>query len=259
MRAGTAGRLYSQPAVMAGLLPRVHSFTFIALGLISVGLFLLRPRLVWIFFWLPALLLALPQVINVHQHIQGRHFFYLQPGWIGNYQKSWPLFWLRNFGLPLLLIFPAWFTARRTWRLFYLPFAILFAFCFFVSVSPDPYNNSKLFYYWYALTTILIAGWLYRLATEHRSVFSRYSWSFSRLRLALLATAIVDSNPGSCLAAKKWLWPPFAGNRWRRTPSSLPLLLLPNRLSAWQAGRQFLVLFPGSGATVTRTPRSTPG
>jgi hypothetical protein len=169
-------------AVIAGLLPRVHSFTFIALGLISVGLFLLRPRLVWIFFWLPALLLALPQVMDVHQHIEGRHFFYLQPGWIGNYQKSWPLFWLRNFGLPLLLIFPAWFTAPRTWRLFYLPFALLFAFCFFVSVSPDPYNNSKLFYYWYALTTILIAGWLYRLATEHRQ-------RFLALLLVLFSTA----------------------------------------------------------------------
>ena len=169
-------------AVMAGLLPRVHSFTFIALGLISVGLFLLRPRLVWMFFWLPAFLVALPQVMDVHQHIEGRHFFYLQPGWIGNYQKSWPLFWLRNFGLPLLLIFPAWFTAPRTWRLFYLPFALLFAFCFFVSVSPDPYNNSKLFYYWYALTTILIAGWLYRLATEHRQ-------RFLALLLVLFSTA----------------------------------------------------------------------
>jgi hypothetical protein len=157
--------------VMVGLLPRVHSFTFIALGLISVGIFLLRPRRVWILFWLAALLLALPQIIDVNQHIMARHFFYLQPGWLGNYQKSWPLFWLRNFGLPLLLIFPAWFAASRTWRAFYLPFALVFAFCFFVSVSPDPYNNTKLFYYWYALTTILIAGWLYNLATEHRQRF----------------------------------------------------------------------------------------
>jgi hypothetical protein len=157
--------------VIAGLLPRVHSFTFIALGLISTGIFLLRPRRAWIFFFFPLVLLALPQVIDVSRHIMNRHFFYLQPGWLGNYQKSWLLFWLRNFGLPLLLIFPAWFAVSRTWRAFYLPFVLVFFFCFFVSVSPDPYNNTKLFYYWYALTTILIAGWLYSLATEHRQRF----------------------------------------------------------------------------------------
>ncbi len=153
--------------VLVGMLPRVHSFTFIALGLVSIGFFILRPRFAWFLFWVPALLLALPQVIDVHQHVAHRHFFYLQAGWMGNYEKNWPLFWLRNFGLPLLLIFPAWFTAPRTWRMFYLPFALLFVVCFFVSISPDPYNNTKLFYYWYALTSILIAGWLHKLATKH--------------------------------------------------------------------------------------------
>ena len=168
--------------IMTGLLPRVHSFSFVALGLISVGIFLLRPRRVWILFWFPALLLALPQVIDVNQHIMGRSFFFLQPGWIGNYQKNWPLFCLRNFGLPLLLIFPAWCATSRPWRTFYLPFAFVFVFCFFVSISPDPYNNTKLFYYWYALTTILIAGWLYKLATEHRQ-------RFLALLLILVSTA----------------------------------------------------------------------
>ena len=153
--------------ILTGMLPRVHSFTFIALGLVSIGFFLLRPRLAWFLYWLPALLLALPQVIDVNQHVAHRHFFYLQAGWMGNYEKNWPLFWLRNFGLPLLLIFPAWFTASRTWRMFYLPFALLFVACFFVSLSPDPYNNTKLFYYWHALTAILIAGWLHKLTTEH--------------------------------------------------------------------------------------------
>jgi len=153
--------------MLVGLLPRVHSFTFIALGLVSIGCFFLRPRFAWLLFWLPALLLALPQVIAVNQHIAHRHFFYLQAGWMGNYEKNWPLFWLRNFGLPLLLIVPAWFAAPRVWRMFYLPFALLFVVCFFVSISPDPYNNTKLFYYWYALTSILIAGWLHQLAMKH--------------------------------------------------------------------------------------------
>jgi hypothetical protein len=157
--------------VLVGLLPRIHSFTFIALGLVSIGCFCLRPRFAWFLFWVPALLLALPQVLDVNQHIGDRRFFYLQPGWMGNYEKSWPLFWLRNFGLPLLLIVPAWFATSRTWRMFYLAFAFLFVFCFFVSISPDPYNNTKLFYYWYALSTILIAGWLYKLSTEHHQRF----------------------------------------------------------------------------------------
>jgi hypothetical protein len=66
--------------------------------------------------------------------------------------------------------------------MFYLPYALLFVFCFFVSISPDPYNNTKLFYYWYALTSILVAGWLYKLAAEQEQ-------RFLALLLVIISTA----------------------------------------------------------------------
>ena len=240
---------------MTGLLPHVHSFTFIALGLLSIGFFLVRPRLVWIFFWLPAVLLALPQVIEVNQHLASRHFFYLQAGWLGNYEKNWPVFWLRNFGLPRLLIFPAWFATPRPWRVFYLPFVLVFVFCFFVSISPDPYNNTKLFYYWYAMTAILIGGWLYRLAAERHERFLA-----SILFGACTATGFVTLCHGGF---HSWLMfnrdsMAAAAFAQEKTPPHAVFLAAPNftqPIVCMAAGPQSLASSPGFGATVTPTRR----
>ncbi|PYS76252.1 MAG: hypothetical protein DMF66_15755 [Acidobacteria bacterium] len=48
--------------VLAGLLPLFHTHTFVAVGLVSLFLFALRPRREWLAFWTPALLLAAPQL-----------------------------------------------------------------------------------------------------------------------------------------------------------------------------------------------------
>ncbi len=45
-------------------------------------------------------------------------FAHFQIGWRGHNEPNWLLFWLRNVGLPTLLIIPAWFYAPRPLRLF---------------------------------------------------------------------------------------------------------------------------------------------
>ena len=40
--------------VLTGLLPIIHVHTYIAVGLVSIFLFLFRPRWEWLAFWLPA-------------------------------------------------------------------------------------------------------------------------------------------------------------------------------------------------------------
>lgn len=154
--------------LLAGLLPAFHTHSYAAVGLVSGVLFIVRPRRVWFAFWLPALLLALPQLARLAGHVAASGFAHLQIGWRGHNEPSWLLFWLRNIGLPTLLIVPAWFYAPRPLRLFYLAFLALLAFSLLLIFSPNDYDNLKLMYYWYAATCVLVAGWLVGLASRKR-------------------------------------------------------------------------------------------
>ena len=154
--------------VLAGLLPLFHVHTYAAVGFVSVFLFLLRPRRAWLAFWAPALLLAAPHLLALARHEAGGGFLRLLPGWMGHDAPNFPVYLLRNFGLPLALAVPAWVAAPRALRLFYLPFALLFAFALVVISSPFAYDNAKLFLPWHALNSVLVGSLLCRLVAEYR-------------------------------------------------------------------------------------------
>jgi len=154
--------------VLAGLLPLFHTHSYIAVGLLSVFLFLLRPRLVWLAFWSPALLLAAPHLFELALRAAGGGVVRLQPGWMGADAPSFAVYLLRNFGAPLLLALPAWLAAPRAWKTFYLAFALLLAFALTVVVSPNVFDNGKLTYYWHALNCALVARWLVSLVRAQR-------------------------------------------------------------------------------------------
>jgi hypothetical protein len=152
--------------VLAGLLPYFHVHSYVAVGLISGALFLLRPRRAWLCFWLPAIMIALPRLLEFSGSLASTGFVRFQPGWRGQSEPSWLLFWLRNIGLPALLIIPAWISARRSLRLFYLPFLLLLVLSLLVVFSPNDYDNLKLMIYWYAATAVVIGAWLVRIARK---------------------------------------------------------------------------------------------
>ena len=156
-------RLLLAAGVLAGLLPFFHTHTYFAVGLLSVLLFALRPRRRWLYFWLPAALLAAPQLYALMRHTAAGGFLHLRPGWMWGGEENFLVYLVRNFGAPLLLVAPAWWAAPRAWRTFYLPFAALFAFALAVMVSPNVFDNIKLMHPWHALTSVLVGAWLGRL------------------------------------------------------------------------------------------------
>ena len=161
-------RLLFSAGLLAGLLPLFHPHSYAAVALVSGVLFLIRPHRLWVAFWLPAVLLALPQLLPIFSHVTGSGFAHFQIGWRGNQGENWLLFWLRNVGLPTLLIVPAWFSAPRPLRLFYLAFLALLAFSLALIFSPNDYDNLKLMYYWSAATAVLVGRWLVHLAATKR-------------------------------------------------------------------------------------------
>ena len=172
--------------VLAGILPLFHTHTYIAVGLVSLVLFVMRPRLAWLAFWAPAILLAVPQLFTLGLHARGsgivRFFF----GWLGHDDPSFPVYLLRNFGLPLVLAIPAWWAAPRAWRKFYFAFLFLFVFSFVIVFSPNLYDNGKLIYYWHAFNSVLVATWLIKLATVHRQRFLTALLAFLSIATALI-------------------------------------------------------------------------
>jgi hypothetical protein len=154
--------------ILTGLLPLFHAHAYLGVGIVSGFLFLLRPRRRWLAFWIPAVLLSLPYLLTIAGHVSTNSFVRFSPGWRGQGERIWLWFWLRNIGLPALLIFPAWVAAPAIWRKFYLAFVGLLIFSLLVMVSPNDFDNVKLMYLWYAPTSVLIASWLVRLAVIKR-------------------------------------------------------------------------------------------
>jgi hypothetical protein len=160
-------RVLLPAGALAGLLPYFHTHSYLAVGLLSIFLFALRPRRAWIAFWLPAVVLAAPRVITLVSHVTTADgFLRLSPGWkAGPDPTAWPVYWIANVGLPILLIVPAIIAAPRTWRTFYLAFVGLFFVALVVIVSPNDIDNLKLIYYWHAATCVLVGWWLSKLAS----------------------------------------------------------------------------------------------
>lgn len=186
---GSSTKLLLAAGALSGLVAYVHSFSFLALGVVAALLFLLRPDRGWSAYGLAAGVVASPQLVAWLSLAGGDRFVYLQPGWMAANEGHVPLFLLRNFGVPLLFAGSAWLMAKRPWRRFYLAFVGLFAFSLVVMVSPHDFNNVKLMYYWYGLTCILVADWLVRLARTHGQ------WLLaSTLFLLSVATAVISIN-----------------------------------------------------------------
>ncbi|PIP23196.1 MAG: hypothetical protein COX36_04580 [Candidatus Nealsonbacteria bacterium CG23_combo_of_CG06-09_8_20_14_all_38_19] len=72
-------------------------------------------------------------------------------------------FWLRNLGLYLILILPAFFLAPKNLKKIYLCFSTLFILANIIIFQPHDYDNIKIMTYWFLLNTILIANFLVKI------------------------------------------------------------------------------------------------
>lgn len=153
--------------VLTGLLPSFNMHSYMSIGIIAGILYLLRCRKEWIYFILPSVILAIPQVFSLEGTFGSSSFFHLQLGWKSHLvNNNVPYFILLNFGLPIVLIFPALFFSQRSVRLFYIPFLALFVICFVFRISPNDSDNSKLLFFWYAATAVVVGSWLHRALSK---------------------------------------------------------------------------------------------
>ena len=152
-------------ALWAGCLPLVHTHTFLALGLFSGGYILgrlLTHREDWKNILLRAgvylaivLALALPQLLGnaIRQTVEGG-VMRIQFNWVNNLGygdlrliDGYFFFWIKNVGLPFILILGACLNAKCRGQLdILLGMAAIFIVADWVLFQSNTYDNNKLFY-----------------------------------------------------------------------------------------------------------------
>lgn len=191
--------------ILTGSMPLLHTHSF----LVATGISLFKlwgdKKKLTLFFAL-ALPLAAPQVLfSSQQVISGTGFLHILVGWMSYPSDllSWLRFWIINTSIALPLVIVAWWKASERLRKEYLPWALLFVIGNVVVFQPYDYDNIKLFFFWYAFTCILIAGFLmsvWNKSTAYKTfvliavVMLTLSGTLSVVREATLSRRLYDTE-----------------------------------------------------------------
>ncbi|MEP7270851.1 MAG: hypothetical protein ABI882_05075 [Acidobacteriota bacterium] len=152
-------RLLIAAGILTGILPLLHAHSFFAIGiatLILVPLFWSRD---WVAYFVPVLVLALPQALYLMGTPVRDDLFKKHLGWESD-KVSPVLFWLANAGPFIFLLIAALGTRgmveTRT-RRFYWPFLIWFILPNLVLLAPWPWDNIKVLICWSLVSAPFIA------------------------------------------------------------------------------------------------------
>ena len=211
------GRALILLAVWGGALPLVHTHSFLALGLMSLGAMaydlvhgdpkaMMERRSRWqilgryAVYGLIAAALAAPQLIffTFRQALGGeaqKGFLQLQFNWVNNPNGAGKMrdlylwFYIKNIGLPFIALILALFEKKpRNRRLFAMMLPIILA-AELVRFQPNEYDNNKLFYLAWLLGCMIVADWC-------RTVWEKLKGMRGRTALAVLCAVVTFLSAG---------------------------------------------------------------
>lgn len=182
----SALRQYGLLGVMAGGLPLLHTHTFLALGFASAAWFVwtLLKRRSWTGFILYggiALVLAAPQLIAfTFGQSSGEGFLRFQFNWVNNasgngLRDGYLWFYLKNVGLPFLLLPLLALERNAKHRLLLLGGFTIFAAAELIVFQPNEYDNNKLFYVWFALCAVPVAEYTFSVWDRLKGLRARHA------------------------------------------------------------------------------------
>jgi len=193
-----APRAFVLAGVMAGGMPLLHTHSFLALGLASIGFcgyavveakkgerFKAFKPFLW--FGGIAVLLAAPQLFSLTfvQATGSDHFLRFQFNWCNNRGGNGlvePYFWfyIKNIGIPYILIILALFQSKRKapgsvrqYRLIAVGAFLILLVAEFIVFQPNEYDNNKLIYVWFLLLLPMATDYLVTLYEKLRGVGGR--------------------------------------------------------------------------------------
>ncbi len=145
--------------ILTGCLPMLHAHSFFSIVIASLILVILFWSSDWIVFFVPAFVLALPQVLYLMGTPVRDELFKGHLGWESG-SASPVLFWLANAGPFLFLLIAALGTRglieART-RRFYVAFLVWFVLPNVVLLAPWPWDNIKVLMLWALASSPFVA------------------------------------------------------------------------------------------------------
>ncbi len=184
---GGSGRALVLLGVWGGALPLIHTHSFLALALMSLGAMVYdlihgdppsaetppRPRSAilarYVIYGVIAAALALPQLIcfTFDQALNStarEGFLKFQFNWVNNpsgegMRDMYFWFWIKNVGLPFIALILALFGKNpRHRRIFAMMVPVILA-AEFIRFQPNEYDNNKLFYLAWLMGCMIVADW----------------------------------------------------------------------------------------------------
>lgn len=171
--------------VMAGMLPMINTHCFLGLGLMSAGWLafdciksrkqLWKTLQGWLLYGGIAVVLAAPQLFlwTFSQAVGNESFLTFQFNWVNGQmgmQDSWLWFWIKNVGLPFVLILLSLLEKNEKRRFIASGAFVIFILAEFVKFQPNIYDNYKLFCIWYMLCAVLAADYGFELLGKLRGM-----------------------------------------------------------------------------------------
>jgi hypothetical protein len=183
--------------IMAGMLPLIHAHSFMVVMMVAGCLVFLFPRWrAWLAFFVPALLIAAPEMWwTTHgSGVRLQAFLGWSLGWDhGDTNVLW--FWFVNTGAFIPLLLAAVLTRKQEQDLvpsrllrFYTPFVLCFIIPNLLKLAPWIWDNIKVLFYWYLasvpLVALLLASW-FKTPGKRR-------WAAAGLLLSLTLAGALD-------------------------------------------------------------------
>lgn len=167
-------RIFFLLGLIAGGMPLIHTHSFLALGLVSIGwliweMFTRRELKPFLIYGGVTLLLALPQLAAfTFQQSDSEGFLRFQFNWVNNasaqgLRDGYLWFYMKNIGLPFVLLLLSMFEKNKKHRFLYSGAFVVFIAAETILFQPNEYDNNKLFYAWYALCLPAVSEYAVKL------------------------------------------------------------------------------------------------
>lgn len=170
--------------LLASALPMIHTHSFLALGVISIGMFIAyfiksneKKKVFnnWFFYGLIVLLIGFPQLFlwTFKQTAGNSGFVRYHFNWV-NENDLYIWFYIKNWGLVALFSIPAYFHANKDNRKLILSAMLLFIIAELFVFQPNTYDNNKLFFITYMILLISCCSWYMHIFDKLKKSKGRY-------------------------------------------------------------------------------------
>lgn len=183
--------LFLPLGIMGGCLPLIHTHSFLALGLVSIPWFL---RAVYknnsitkfALYGVIAVALSAPQLL-CFTFRQAGSFLTVNLNW-ANDTDTFLWFYVKNLGLIFILLPVAFIAAKKEDKETWLGVLFLWVLSEIIQFQPNPYDNNKLLFIWFAFCCGLVSSLLVEIYARLSDIKGR------RLLAGIVVTAMTLSG-----------------------------------------------------------------